>query len=293
MEALIEKYGLRDPAPLQYFRWISNIFRGDFGFSVTASGPVIEGFKRYFPTTLELVLFATPFIILVGVKLGTIGAVNKDKPADHATRVFAIIGYSMPTFWLGLLLLMILYGYFGLFPPGVLSNEGKDVLFSSEFKRYTSLITIDAILNWRWDMFWDALRHLILPTINLVVLNSALILRLMRSSMLEALGQDFIRTAVAKGSDRDTVINIHARRNAMIPVITVSGILFAQLMAGMVITETIFAREGIGRWMARAALQLDVPAIVFNTLFLGVIFVGGNLMVYVIYAYIGLRIRLT
>ena len=108
MEALIEKYGLRDPAPLQYFRWISNIFRGDFGFSVTASSPVIEGFKRYFPTTLELVLFATPFIILVGVKLGTIGAVNKDKPADHATRVFAIIGYSMPTFWLGLLLLMIL-----------------------------------------------------------------------------------------------------------------------------------------------------------------------------------------
>ena len=292
MEALIQKYGLRDPAPVQYFRWIRNIFKGDFGFSVTASAPVIEGFKRYFPTTLELVLFSTPLIILVGVWLGTIGAVNKDKPVDHGTRIFAIIGYSLPTFWLGLLLMMIFYGYFGIFPPGVLSNEGKDVLFSEEFRRYTGLITIDGILNWRWDMVWDGFYHLILPTINLVILNSALILRLMRSSMLEALGQDFIRTATAKGADRRTVINIHARRNAFIPVITVSGILFANLMAGMVITETIFTREGIGRWMARAALQLDVPAIMFNTLFLGIIFVGVNLVVDIIYAYIDPRIRL-
>ena len=107
MEALIQKYGLRDPAPVQYFRWIGNIFKGEFGCSVTASAPVIEGFKRYFPTTLELVLYSTPLIILVGVWLGTIGAVNKDKPVDHGTRIFAIVGYSLPTFWLGLLLMMI------------------------------------------------------------------------------------------------------------------------------------------------------------------------------------------
>lgn len=293
MEALIEKYGLRDPYPVQYFRWLKNIVKGDFGFSVTASAPVVEGFKRYFPTTLELVLYATPLIILVGVWMGTLGAVNKDKPLDHGTRVFAIFGYSLPTFWLGLLLLMILYGYFGIFPPGVLSNEGKDLIFHGDFNRYTGLITIDAILNWEWRLFLDGLYHLVLPTINLVILNSALILRLMRSSMLEALGQDFIRTAVAKGAGKRAVINLHARRNAMIPVITISGYMFAILMAGMVITETIFVREGIGRWMARAALQLDVPAIMFNVLFLGTVFVTVNLIVDIVYAYVDPRIRLT
>ena len=201
-----------------------NILRGNFGFSVTASAPAIEGFKRYFPNTLELVVYATPIIILVGVWLGTIGAVNKDRPIDHTTRVFAIMGYSLPTFWLGLLLLMIVYGYFGRCPPGVLSNEGKDVLFSPEFRRYTSLITIDAILNWNWKLFWDALYHLILPIFNMIILSSALILSLVRSSMLEAMGQDYIRTATAKGTDRKTVINVHARRNALIPVITISAL---------------------------------------------------------------------
>jgi peptide/nickel transport system permease protein len=238
-----------------------------------------------------LVLFATPLIILVGIRLGTLGAVHKDKPIDHGTRVFAIIGYSLPTFWLGLLLLMIFYGYFGIFPPGYLSIKGKDILFSPEFKRYTRLITIDAILNWRWYLFWDALYHLILPTINLVMLQSALILRLTRSSMLESLGQDYIRTALAKGADRRTV-NKHARRNALLPVVTIAGIIFASLLAGMVITETIFNRQGIGLWMARAAMLLDVPAIMFNVLFLGVVFAIANLIVDILYAYIDPRIHL-
>ncbi len=293
MEAMIKKYGLDDPAPVQYLRWMKSMLSGNFGYSVTASAPVLDGFKEYFPVTLELVLYATPLIILFGVWLGTIGAVNKDKPIDHATRVFAIIGYSLPTFWLGLILLMIFYGYLGIFPPGVLSNKGKDILFSPSFKRYTYILTIDSILNWRWDMFWDALYHLMLPTINLVLLSSALILRLMRSSMLESLGQDYIRTALAKGADKKTIHNIHARRNALIPVITISGVLFAGLMGGMVITETIFARTGIGLWMARAALQLDLPAIMFNVLFLGTVFVVVNLIVDIVYAYIDPRIRLT
>ncbi len=291
IDALIARYGLDDPAPVQYVRWIKSVFQGDFGYSITAQAPVIEGFKRFFPITLELVLFATPLIILVGIRLGTLGAVHKDKPIDHGTRVFAIIGYSLPTFWLGLLLLMIFYGYFGIFPPGYLSIKGKDILFSPEFKRYTRLITIDAILNWRWYLFWDALYHLILPTINLVMLQSALILRLTRSSMLESLGQDYIRTALAKGADRRTV-NKHARRNALLPVVTIAGIIFASLLAGMVITETIFNRQGIGLWMARAAILLDVPAIMFNVLFLGVVFAIANLIVDILYAYIDPRIHL-
>lgn len=293
IDAMIERYGLRDPAPVQYVRWIGKIFRGDLGYSPTADGPVLEGFGQFFPTTLELVLLATPLIVLVGIWLGTIGAVHKDRPVDHATRVIAIIGYSLPTFWLGLLLLMFFYGFLGIFPPGTLSEPLRDVVYGEGWRRVTGLLTLDAIINWRWDVFLDALYHLALPTINLVILDSALIMRLTRSSMLDALGQDYVRTALAKGASQRTVNRIHARRNALLPVITMSGILFAGLMAGMVITETIFVRKGIGWWMARAAMQLDVSAIMFNVLFLGTIFVGVNLVVDLVYAAIDPRIRLS
>jgi dipeptide transport system permease protein len=293
IDSMIDKYGLRDPAPVQYFRWLGNILKGDLGYSTTADGPVISSFAQFFPTTLELVLLATPLIILVGLWMGTIGAVNKDKPVDHFIRVFSIVGYSLPTFWLGLILLMVFYGFFGIFPPGTLNEDLRDVVYSAGWIQVTGLLTIDGIINWRWDVVLDALYHLALPTINLVILDSALIMRLTRSSMLDALGQDYVRTALAKGASKNTIERLHARRNALIPVITVSGVLFAGLMAGMVITETIFVRKGIGWWMARAALQLDVSAIMFNVLFLSTIYVVVNLIVDLIYAAIDPRIRLS
>ncbi len=293
IEAMIERYGLRDPAPVQYVRWIGKIFRGDLGYSTTADGPVLESFGQFFPITLELVLLATPLIVLVGLWLGTVGATHKDKPVDHAIRLVAIIGYSLPTFWLGLLLLMFFYGFLGIFPPGTISERLLEVIHAEGWHRVTGLLTVDAIINWRWDVFLDALYHLVLPTLNLVILESALIMRLTRSSMLDALGQDYVRTALAKGASRRVVNRIHARRNALLPVITISGIMFAGLLAGMVITETIFVRKGIGWWMARAALQLDVSAIMFNVLFLGAIFVVVNLVVDLVYAAIDPRIRLS
>jgi peptide/nickel transport system permease protein len=293
INALIEQYGLNDPAPVQYVRWLGEIASGDFGYSVTAQGPVLQGFQQYFPVTFELLLIAAPFIIIVGIWLGTIGAIHKDKPADHVTRVFAIVGYSLPTFWLGLLLLMFFYGYLGIFPPGYLSDAAKNIVFSESFIRFTGLYTLDGILNGRLFVTWDAIYHMLLPAISLVVLSSALILRLTRSSMLEALGQDYIRTALAKGADFKTIYRRHARRNALIPVVTVSGVLVANLMTGLIVTETIFNRQGLGWWVAQAAVQLDVPAIMFNVLFLGVVFVTINLIVDVIYAYIDPRIRLS
>jgi ABC-type dipeptide/oligopeptide/nickel transport system permease component len=293
MDAMIAKYGLNDPAPVQYFRWIGNLLHGEFGYSTTASAPVLNGFMQFFPTTLELVLYAAPLIILVGIVLGTLGAVHNDEPLDHATRIFAIVGYSLPTFWLGLLLMMLLYGFAGLFPPGTLSNTAHQVVYSATYHQYTHVLTLDALLNWRWDILWDALYRLILPVVNLVIINSALTMRLMRSSMLETLGQDYVMTARAKGADRRTLYNRHARRNAMLPVITVSGVTFAGLMGGAVITETIFDRNGIGWWTARAALQLDVAAIMFNVLFLGTVYVVINLIVDLIYAYVDPRVRLS
>lgn len=293
IQGLILKYGMNDPAPVQYVRWLGSMLHGSFGYSTTAGEPVLAAFKQYFPVTLELVLYTVPLIIIMGIILGTIGAVHRDKAADHVTRVIAIIGYSLPTFWLGLLLLMLLFGYLGIFPPGLLSNHFMDVVNSKGYHQYTHLLTIDAILNWRWDIFANAIYHLFLPVVNLVIINSAAIMRLMRSSMLDALGQDYIRTALAKGADRHTIIGKHARRNALLPVVTISGVLFANLMGGAVITETIFNRPGIGLWTANAAIQLDVPAVMFNAIFLGVVFVLVNLVVDIVYAYVDPRVRLS
>jgi ABC-type dipeptide/oligopeptide/nickel transport system permease component len=293
MDKMIAKYGLDDPAPVQYFRWIGNIFRGEFGYSITASSPVADGFKRFFPVSLELVLLAAPLIILTGIFLGTLGAVRRDTAVDHFTRVLAIIGFSLPTFWLGLLLLMVFYGFAGIFPPSALSNDMRNIVFGGDFHRYTTLVPIDGILNWRWDVVWDSVYRMILPAFNLTVINSALIMRLMRSSMLESLGQDYMMTARAKGADRRTLFRHHARRNAMLPVVTISGITFAELMGSMVITETIFDRKGIGWWMAQAALQLDVSAIMFDVLFLGTVYVVINLIVDLIYAWVDPRVRLS
>lgn len=293
MEELIDRYGLNDPAYEQYVDWVGSVFTGNFGYSITAQSPVTEAFRRYFPVSVELVLVAAPFIILIGIWLGTLGAIHKDKPIDHSTRVLAIVGYSLPTFWLGLLLMMLFYGYGGIFPPGYLSDSGKDIVFSDEFTRYTRLFIIDGILNWRWSIVWDSIYHLALPVITLVILASALIMRLMRSSMLEALGQDYIRTAMAKGADRKTIYRKHARRNGLIPVITVAGVMVARMLAGLIITETVFNRQGLGWWVAQAAKQLDVPAIMFNVLFLSIVFVLINLIVDILYAYIDPRIRLS
>ena len=292
MDRLIAKYGLDDPAPVQYWRWLTNIVHGEFGYSITASAPVWDGFVRFFPVSLELVLMAAPLIILTGIFLGTLGAVRKDTPADHFTRIMAIVGFSLPTFWLGLLLLMIFYGFAGIFPPSQMSTAVRNVVFGAGFHPYTRLVTVDAVLNWRWDVFWDAFYRMILPSVNLAVINSALIMRLMRSSMLESLSQDYMMTARAKGADRRTLIRHHARRNALLPVITISGITFADLMGSMVITETIFDRKGIGWWMAQAALQLDVSAIMFDVLFLGTVYVVINLVVDLVYAWVDPRVRL-
>jgi len=257
------------------------------------SRPVIEAFRFFLPHTVELGLFAAPLIILIGVWLGSVSAVHRDKPIDHLTRFMAIIGWSLPTFWFGLILLMVFYGYFqGLFPPEILSYEAQVYVESAEFIRFTRMNTIDALLNGKLWVFVDAIRHLVLPVITLTVIQIALVMRIMRSSMLEALGKGYVLTALAKGAAPRSVIKRHVRRNALIPVVTVSGWLFAQLMAGVVITETIFNRKGLGWWWARAATQLDIPAVLMAVLFNGALFALTNLIVDLLYAYIDPRVRL-
>jgi ABC-type dipeptide/oligopeptide/nickel transport system permease component len=290
---IIQKYGLNRPFYMQYGTWLNQVLHGNLGWSNVVSMPVGQAIWHYLPATLELAIFACPLIILLGIFLGTRAAAHKDKPIDHGTRVLAILGWSLPTFWLGLLLIMIFYGYFaGLLPPSRLSTMMQLFVDSAAFHRYTHINTIDAILNLNGTVLLDALRHLILPVITISVVNVAFIMRLMRSSMLESLGKGYVLTARAKGLPERMVVNKHARRNALIPVITVSGYLFAGLASGAVITETIFSFKGIGWWAWQSAFRLDIPSVLGFAMFTGVVFVLINLVVDILYTRVDPRVRL-
>ena len=293
LDTIIRQYGLDRPFVIQYGTWLGQVLRGNLGYSKIVSKPVWNAIWYFLPATLELAIFACPLIILLGIFFGTKAAAHKDKPIDHATRVAAILGWSLPLFWLGLILIMVFYGFFrGLLPPDRLSLQMDLLVNSAAFTRYTHINTLDAILNLNGAVLLDALRHLVLPVVTLSVTHMAFIMRIMRSSMLESLGKGYILTARAKGLDERVVVGKHARRNALIPVLTVSGYLFAGLAGGMVITETIFNYTGIGWWAWMSAVNLDIPSVLGFALFSAVLFVLVNLVVDILYTRVDPRVRL-
>ncbi|MBI4770776.1 MAG: ABC transporter permease [Chloroflexi bacterium] len=242
LDAVIRRYGLADPFPVQYWRWlvgradpvsgqtVGGILRGNFGYSRTGNQTVIELLLHRLPATIELALWSIVPIISVGIWMGIQAAVNHNKPIDQGARVFSIIGYSFPSFVFGLLVLLFFYARLKWFPPGRLSDWANQVVLSADFIRYTQLNTVDALLNLRFDIFLDSLRHMVLPIITLSYISWALLLKITRSSMLEALRQDYVTTARAKGLHERDVINKHARPNALIPVATVSGLTVVGLL---------------------------------------------------------------
>ncbi|NLO92101.1 MAG: ABC transporter permease [Elusimicrobia bacterium] len=292
VEEIIREHGLRDPLPKQYARWAAQVMRGELGYSETAKMPVMQAIKTYMPATMELAVSAMLGVLFFGLWLGTSSAVHKNKWQDQLSRVVAVTGYSLPIFVLGLLLLMVFYGKLGWFAPGRCSFATDSLIHSGEFKSYTGLLTLDALLNLNFSVFLDALRHLALPAATLCYGSMALLLRVTRSSMLEELGKDYVRTARAKGLDEKTVVNVHARRNALIPVITVATLQFVRLLGGVVITETIFAFPGIGRWGVLCAQQLDIAGVLGFALVTSLLFVLGNLLADLLYAAADPRIRL-
>lgn len=289
---LIRIYGLDRPFWAQYGTWLGQLFHGDLGWSQVVSQPVASAIAGFLPATLELAILAAPLIVFAGIFLGTRAAAHKDKPLDHTTRVLAIAGWSLPVFWVGLLLLMVFYGYFRWLPPSRLSTTVQLFVDSAAFIRYTHINTIDAILNLNGTVLLDALRHDVLPVITLSVTHIAFIMRLMRSSMLESLGKGYVLTARAKGLDENVVVNRHARRNALIPVLTVSGYVFAGLASGAVITETIFNYKGIGWWAFQSAFFLDIPSVLGFAMFGAILFVLINLIVDILYTRVDPRVRL-
>jgi ABC-type dipeptide/oligopeptide/nickel transport system permease component len=304
LEGIIKRYGFRDPIPVQYWRWLfgkadpetgaieGGLLRGNLGFSRFGGKPVAQLLQGCFPATLELTLFSMVPILLIGIGMGIQSARNHNRWVDQLARLFSIVGYSIPGFILGLFLLMFFYADRGWFPLGRISDWVRLEVLNGSFAVRTGLFTVDALLNGRWDVLWDALRHLVLPVLTLSYISIAAFLRITRSSMLEVLNQDFIVTARAKGMTEDDIIRKHALPNALLPVVTYTGIVAASSLSGVVITETIFNYPGMGYAAAEAAFQFDVVTVLGFTMLAGVLLISVNLFVDLLYGILDPRIRL-
>jgi peptide/nickel transport system permease protein len=282
-----ERWGLDAPPTVRYVRYIQNLVKGDLGMSIATQQPVVEDLKTFIPATVELTLAAMVVAVVVGVPLGVIAAVSRDRWPDHAARVGSLVGVSMPVFWLGLLALAFFYYRLHLFPgPGRLDPH------VAAPPLVTGLLIADSLLARDWTAAADAAHHLVLPALVLGAYVMGVITRVTRSSVLEVLAAEYIRTARAKGLAERLVIVRHALRNALIPTVTVIGLAFGNLMAGAVMTETIFAWPGIGRYAVDAASKLDFPGIMGVTLFVALVYVVVSFLVDVAYALMDPRIRL-
>jgi dipeptide transport system permease protein len=291
LDLIIRQYGLDKPAPIQYWNWLRQMFSGNLGFSKSVGEPVVDAFARRLPATIELAVLAFIPIMAVGVWLGTVSALNRDRFLDQFVRTLSIVLFSLPVFVLALWLLTIFYGGLGWFGLGQVSNAHSLEIIRPEFQRYTGFLTLDSLFNGRFDIFIDVLSHLVLPVVTLVAISSAQIVRVMRSSLLDTLSLDFVRTAKAKGLASAVVNRKHALRNALIPIVTLGSFTLVGLFNGVIITETIFVYPGIGNWLARAALQFDVPAVLAGAVFTAITIVLANLLADILYAFVDPRIR--
>jgi peptide/nickel transport system permease protein len=286
--ALERRWGFDKPLPLQYFYYVGNLFRGDWGESITSRTPVAQELRDRVPATIELSLYALAFAVAFGVPLGIVAAVNHDRWPDHLARFVTLLGTSIPVFWLGLLLLYVFFYQLKCLPgPGRLDVGMRPP------PTITGMVTADALLQGDWKVLVAALRRLILPSIVLGSFSMGIVARMLRSSLLASMGDDYVRTARAKGLGERSVVAGHAMRNALIPTVTVLGLTTAGLLAGAVLTETIFSWPGIGSFAVTAALRRDYPALLGVTFVVAVIYVLVNLLVDVAYGLLDPRIRST
>jgi peptide/nickel transport system permease protein len=296
IKALSERFHLNDPIYIQYFYWLAQILSGDLGYTNTPiySGPVTTAIQLFLPNTIMITLLASLLIWLLGIPLGVHSAVNRDSISDQIIRVSTFTLYAMPIYLIGIALILILGVYFNILPfngsvnPLLVANVDW---YQNGISYPTHILLIDAIIHNRLDIAWDAFLHLIMPSLTLALAIMAAIIRILRASMLEVLEQDYIKLARAKGVPEKIVINLHARRNAMLPVATSFGYTVAGLLGGAVIIEAIFNYPGIGYWTTQALLVNDVGGIMASTLLFGLILVFTTLILDIIYAFIDPRIR--
>jgi dipeptide transport system permease protein len=282
---IMHELGYDRPLIVQYVSYLGDLVTGDFGNSVVTKRPVLKDFLALFPATLELSLVAMLIAITLGVPAGVIAAVKRGSIFDQAMMSVALVGYSMPIFWWGLLLIIFFSGFLGWTP---VSGRISLIYF---FPPVTGFMLIDSLLSGQKGAFISALSHLILPSIVLATIPLAVIARQTRSAMLEVLGEDYVRTARAKGLPPIAVIGIHALRNALVPVVTTIGLQVGFLMAGAILTETIFSWPGIGKWMVDSVFKRDYPVVQGGLVLIALIIMAVNLLVDVLYGLINPRIR--
>lgn len=288
---IIQEHHLDEPLVNQYYYYIVDLSHLDLGNTGRQYGgrPVSNVLFERFPATFELSMVAMVMCLIIGIPLGIISAVKKDKWADHFVRLFSLIGVSMPVFWFGLILQLFFAYQFKILP---LDARFDSIAWGIEPPaKVTGLYLIDSLFELNLDKFFISLKHLILPAFSLAYIYVAIIARMMRSSMLEAMTQDFIRTARAKGLSEASVILKHGLRNAMIPTTTVAGLAFGGLLAGAVMTETIYSWPGIGRFSVDAIAATDFASIMGFTLLIVFLYVFSNLLVDILYTYLDPRVK--
>jgi peptide/nickel transport system permease protein len=284
--AYMKRWGLDRPLPEQFVFYLDNVAHGDLGESFTSRRPVIQDLRQFLPGTIELSFTAFVVSVVGGVPLGVWAALRHNKSVDHAARFFSLIGAASPIFWTGLIALYVFYFVLRWAPgPGQLDPH------LARPAAVTGFLLIDSLIAGRGDAFQSALGHIVLPALVLGWFIMGLTARTTRASLLEVLGADYLRTARAKGLGERRVIGLHAFRNALIPILTVNGLAFASLLSGAVLTETVFAWPGIGRYAVTAATRLDYPAILGVTLLTAAIYLAVNLVVDLLYAVLDPRIR--
>ena len=291
--AIRAAHGFDEPLHVQYFLYLSALFQGDWGISASTSfRPVLEVIANKFPATIELSIVAMIFAILLGIPLGIISATRKDQKIDHFTRIFSLAGVSMPIFWFALMLKYVFFYQFTIMGlPHLPGGERYTLVNFRSFDYITGFLLVDSLLVGNIRLFVDGFLHLVMPGFCLGYLTLAIITRMMRSSMLEILREDYITLARSKGLTERIVIYRHALRNALIPTVTVIGLAFGGLITGAVLTETIFNWPGLGRWAVRAIFFSDIAAITGFTLLVALIFVSANLIVDLVYGVLDPRIR--
>ncbi len=284
--AFRKKWGLDKPLHEQYLTYLGNLLQGDMGTSIKTRKAVGEDISRRLPATIELATLGIVYGVALGVGLGLVSAIWKDSWADYFARVVALIGISFPVFLIGLVLLNVFYAQLG-----IAAGPGRLKIIMRPPPTVTGMFTVDALLNGDWKTFSNAFSHLILPALTLALYISGIISRITRSSLLEVLNQDYMRTARSKGLRERYVIGIHGMRNSLIPVVTVIGLSYGNLLVGSILIESIFAYPGIGSYMFIASTSQDFPAIMGVSLLFAFIYVGVNFVVDILYFFLDPRIR--
>ena len=286
VEKMERELGLDLPLGQQYTRYLKGLTNWNFGISLRTQKQVSEDLRVYFPATIELALLALFIAIIFGISIGVISAVKRNQWPDNASRVFSLVGISMPAFWLGLLFILILYYHLGLIPAG-----GRLSPSISSPPMVSGLYLLDSLIAGQFKTFWDALYHLLGPALVLGWIQTAYICRVTRSSMLEVLNEEYIRTARVKGLKEKAVIFKHAFRNASIPVLTMMGISFGYMLEGSVLTETVFGYPGLGRYAVNSFLSLDLNAVIGSVTLIAICYALSNLIVDLLYATLDPRIK--